>query len=94
MRWTQSTTFVKDPGDTVDYIMDFTPLLQSDSIDSATVTGTNITIASSSVSANVVTIFVSGGSSSTTATVKVVIVTTNATPRTYERSFKIQIKDL
>ena len=94
MRWTPTSTFIKDPADVIDYTLDFTPLLQSDAISTATVTATNATIDSSSVTLNVVTIFVSGGSAGQTATIKTTIVTTNSTPRTIERSFKIQIKDL
>ena len=94
MRWTPTSTFVKDPADVIDYTLDFTALLQTDTISTATVVGTNVTIDSSSVSGNIVTIFVSGGNNCSRATVKVTIVTTNATPRTIERSFKIHVKDL
>ncbi len=94
MRWTPTSTFVKDPADVIDYRLDFTSLLQTDTIDSATVTGTNVTIDSKSVAGNIVTIFVSGGTNCTEATVKTTIITTNVIPRTLERSFKINIKDL
>lgn len=81
----------KDPSDVFDYDMDFTQLLQSDGIASITVTGKNIDIDSSSFSGKVVTFFVSGGVDRNIATVTVKIVTTNATPRTYERSFGVRI---
>lgn len=94
MLWSPTLTLIKDPADVVDYVLDFKPLLQSDAISSITVAGTNITIDSSAFTGNVVTIFVSGGTNCTTGTVKTTIVTTNSTPRTYERSFDIDIKDL
>ena len=94
MKWTPLATFTKDPSDVMDIICDFGPFLKSDTINTATVTGTNITIDSNSVSGNVVTVFISGGSNCTTGTVKINIVTSNATPRTFERSFKVNIKNL
>ncbi len=94
MRWTPTLIFNKDPSDVIDYTLDFSSLLQSDAIASITVTGTNVTIDSSSFSGNVVTMFVSGGTKCVTGLVEVKIVTTNATPRTFERSFRILVKDL
>ncbi len=84
----------KDPIDIVDFEMDFTSLLQSDAISTATVTAKQVTIDSSSSLGKVVTFFVSGGEDGNTGTVTVKIVTTNATPRTFERSFKIEVIDL
>jgi len=83
----------KDPSDVFDYEMDWLQLLQADAIASITVTGDKITIDSSSFNGKVVTFFVSGGNSGNMATVTVKIVTTNATPRTFERSFKVEIKE-
>jgi len=83
----------KDPSDVFDYDMDFTQLLQSDGIASITVNGENITIDSSSFSGKVVTFFVSGGTDGNIGVVTVKIVTTNATPRTYERSFKVDVRE-
>jgi hypothetical protein len=83
----------KDPSDVFDYSMDFKQLLQSDTISTATVTATVVTIDSSSISGNVVTMFVSGGPAGQTGVVTVKIVTTNATPRTFERSFKIKVEE-
>ena len=94
MKWHRDLVVCKDPSDVVDYPLDFKQLLQSDTIDTATVTADNVTIDSTSVSGNVVTIFVSAGTNGATATVKVTIVTTNTTPRTFERSFKIKVEDL
>lgn len=93
MKWTKTLQVCKDPSDVLDYTLDYTSLLQSDGIASITVTGTNVTIDSSSFSGNVVTIFVSGGTNDNTGVVTTKIVTTNATPRTYERSFRIKIED-
>ena len=94
MKWHKNLIVCKDPADVVDYPMDFKQLLQSDTIDTATVTADNVTIDSTSVSGNIVTIFVSAGTHRTIATVTIKIVTTNATPRTFERSFKIKVEDL
>ena len=94
MKWTKDLTVEKDPADVVDYPMDFTQLLQSDTISTATVTADNVTIDSSAIVGNVVTAWVSGGTDCTIATVTVKIVTANATPRTFERSFKIKVRNL
>jgi hypothetical protein len=93
LKWHKDLTLCKDPADVVDYPLDFRQLLQADTISTATVTGEGVTIDSSSVSGNTVTVWVSGGSAGQTATVKTTIVTANATPRTFERSFKIKIED-
>jgi hypothetical protein len=94
MKWHKNLKVRKDPADVVDYTIDFNPLLKTDTISTATVVGTNITVDSSSVAGNVVTIFLSGGVNCTEATVTTTIVTTNATPRTYERSFTVEVVDL
>ena len=95
VKWHRDLIFegddAKDPADVVDYIIDFKPMLQADTISTVTAVGTSITIDSSSATGNVVTIFVSGGTDNTIAEIKLTIVTTNATPRTFERSFKIQV---
>jgi len=95
-RWYEGITFEKDPDDVVDYTMNFKGLLQADAIDTATATDANsvVTIDSTTVSGNNVTVFVSGGSAGSTAKVEVTIVTTNTTPRTFERSFLVRVKDL
>jgi ribosomal protein S28E/S33 len=92
MKWHKDLTLCKDPADVVDYTLDYKQLLQSDTIDTATVTSDEVTIDSSSVSGNVVTVFVSGGNEGAIAEVKTTIVTTNSTPRTFERTFKIRIE--
>jgi hypothetical protein len=94
MKWYEGIEVVVDPSDVRDYDFDFTQLLQADTISTATVTGENITIDSSSISGNVVTAFISGGSDCTTGTITVKIVTANATPRTFERSIKVKVRNL
>lgn len=93
MKWHKNIEFCKDPADVLDYILDYTQLLQSDGIASVTVTGENITIDSSSFSGKVVTIFISGGQDGNIGVVTTKIVTTNATPRTFERSFRIRVEE-
>lgn len=89
------TQVFKDPADIVDYELDFNALLEADSIASITsVVADNVTIGTFSFTGNIVTIFVSGGTAETTAIVTTTIVTTNSTPRTYERSFKIRVQEL
>ena len=83
----------KDPTDVFDYDMDWKQLLQSDTISTATVIGKEVTIDSSSVTGNVVTFFVSGGADGAIGDVTIKVVTTNATPRTFELSFKIKVQD-
>lgn len=92
MKWYRGLTVTKDPADVIEYPLNFKQLLQADTISTATVTGTNVTIDSSSVSGNTVTVWVSGGSAGTTGEVRVNIVTANATPRTFEKSFKIKVE--
>lgn len=93
MRWQPDLEFKKDPSDVIDFVLNFTPLLQGDTVNTATVSGENITV-DYSVSGNNVTIFVSGGVAGTVAKVKTTVVTSNATPRTFERSFKVRIENL
>lgn len=94
MKWHKDLIVCKDPADVIDYPLDFKQLLQADTISTATVTAVNVTIDSTSTSGNTVTIFVSGGNAGATATVTIKIVTANATPRTFERSFKIKVENL
>jgi hypothetical protein len=93
MRWTPTLEFKKDPVDVIDFILNFTPLLQGDTINTAVVAGENITIDSSSISGNKVTAFVSGGSDGGVGKVTTTIVTNNSTPRTFKRMFKVLIQD-
>lgn len=92
MKWHKNLIVTKDPSDVVDYVVSFVQLLQSDTIASITVTATQVTVDSSSFSGNVVTIFVSAGTAGNTGVIKTTIVTTNATPRTFERSFRVKVE--
>ena len=83
----------KDPGDVFDIACSFSGLLQSDTISTATVTATNATIDSSSVTGNVVTFFISGGTDCTLAEIKITIVTANVTARTFVRRVHMKIKN-
>lgn len=91
MKWFKGITKEKDPADVIDYQVDFGPLLQSDTISTKTVVGTGATIDSSSISGNIVTIWVSGGTHGCTAEVKTTIVTTGG--RTFERTFDIKVEN-
>ena len=90
MKWHKDLTFCQDPADVVDYVIDYSPLLQADAIASITVVGTSVTIDSSSYSGNVVTVWTSSVVRCELAEVKTTIVTSNSTPRTFERTFKIK----
>ena len=93
-RWNKDIIYEKDPSDVIDYVLNFGGLLKNDTIATATVTGENVTIDSSSVSGNIVTIYVSGGSAGSIGKVKTTIVTNNSTPRTIERTFRIKVENL
>ena len=93
MRWTPKLEFKKDPVDVIDFILNFTPLLQGDTINTATVDGENITIDSSSISGNKVTAFVSGGSDGGVGKITTTIVTNNSIPRTFKRMFRVVIEE-
>lgn len=83
----------KDPSDVFDYDMDWKQRLQTDTINTATVTGERVTIDSSSVSGNIVNFFISGGTDGTIGTVTIKVVTSNATPRTFELSFNVRVNE-
>jgi len=93
MRWTPKLEFRKDPADVIDFPLNFTPLLQGDTINTAVVEGENITIDSTTIVGNKVTVFVSGGSDGGVGKVTTTIVTNNSTPRTFKRMFKVIIVD-
>lgn len=96
MRWRENLTFVKDPDDVVDYVLNFRGLLGSDTISTVTATDPNsvLTLGTPTASDNTVTIFVSGGTAGRTGRVEITITTANATPRVFERSFFVQVRDL
>ena len=85
---------VKDPADVVDLVVDYTQYFKTDTITSIAVVGTNITIDSSAVASNIVTIFVSAGNAAETFSIansaKVKITVDSAT-RTLERTVPIRI---
>ena len=60
-----------DPSDIVDLVVNYAPYFKSDNITTITVTGTSITIDSSSETDNVLTIFLSTGIECSTAEVKI-----------------------
>ena len=93
-RWNKNLTFEKDPSDVIDFPVDFTQFLQTDTILSRTVTVEDVTLDSSTLSGNVVTCWISGGTAGTTGVVTINIVTNNAVPRTIERSFKVDVLNL
>lgn len=86
----------KDPADVVDLVVDYTQYFKTDAITTTTVTGTNLTIDSSSETDNIVTIFISGGTAtdvfnSTRRSARVIITTSSAT-RTLKRTIPIIIR--
>jgi len=78
-----------DPSDVVDLVVDYLPYFKSDTISTITVTGTNVTIDSSAVASNVVTIFVSSGIDGTNAEVKI---KTETSTRTLERTLFLPVE--
>ncbi len=93
-RWNRVLEYIKDPSDVVDYTLDFSSLLQTDTIDTASVSADGVTVGDPVVNGNKVTVFVSGGNASTSATVTTKITTTNATPRVFGRSLNIKMQEL
>lgn len=93
--WTNKLIFTKDPSDIVDFIMDWDTFLGLDTIDVVVISVTgNLTVVNDSKADNVVTVFISGGVAGAIETVAIKITTTNAVPRTFERSFRVKIEDL
>lgn len=90
-QWDRNLSFDKDPSDVLAFALDFTQFLQTDTISTKTVEGTNITVDSSTLSSNIVTIVVSAGTAGTQGIVKTTIVTSGG--RTFERSFRLDIED-
>jgi len=92
-RWEKELTFHKDTLDVMPIPSpSWRPIIGIDTISAATVTGTNITIDSSSFTDYQVTPVVSGGAEGSTGTVSITITTTSG--RTYNRSFKVKVGDL
>lgn len=81
----------KDPTDVIDIVVDYTQYFKTDTIDTITVTGTNITIDSSALSNNVVTIFISAGNNGTDGEIKLI---TSSPTRTIERTLIVKVENL
>jgi uncharacterized phiE125 gp8 family phage protein len=74
----------KEPTEVLDYTFDWTAALQeSETVDSFTVTGTNVTVASSAEAAGIVTVRLSGGTEGSSARVTCTIVTDSVPARTF-----------
>jgi hypothetical protein len=87
-------TIIKDPNAVLDYTVDFAAWLlpETDTISSATVTGTDVTIDSSAVvGGTAVTMWVSGGAVGTTGNAVVRI--TTAAGRIDDRTVYFKIKE-
>jgi len=93
-KWTKNLSYDQDPDDIIDYDFDFSGILGSDTIASKTVTGVNVTIDSSSITDNVVTVWTSAAIDGTAATVACKIVSANATPRTIERTITLNAANI
>jgi hypothetical protein len=88
--------FFKDPDAILDFLFDWSDWLNTgESIASHTITisGTGLTLDSSSENSGIVTAWLSGGTSGIVYSVTCNIVTDNATPRTDERTMKIRIQE-
>ena len=81
-----------DPSDVIDFTVDWRQELQEDSIASQVVTGVSL-VTSASFTGNVAKIFVSSCQDGVTGTVRSKNTTTNAQPRTFERTFSIKCEN-
>ena len=91
-KWYEGSKVIKDPSDVIDVKMDFGPILASDTISAATVSGTNITIDSTSTAGSAVTSFISGGFNGTEGELRFNISTTGG--RVFERTIIVDVKEL
>lgn len=97
-------TLKKDPGERLDYTIDFGAVLASAETISGTPTWsrapTGITIGTSSYAPTVssdgkrVTVWLESGTAGAEYTITVEIVTNNSPARTFQRSFKVMVEDL
>lgn len=89
-------TIDKDPGASLDYVMDWTDWLAvvSDTIASASATGTGVVVDSCTVmpGGKSVLLWVSGGAANTTGSVALQITTASAPPRIDERTLVFKLK--
>ena len=91
IRWRKNLTFIKDPDEVLDYRLDFEDWLDTDTINSETVTVEDgITLDSETNDTTTVTAWLSGGTVGETYTVTYQAVTEAG--RTVERSIKVRIK--
>ncbi len=83
----------KDSSDKVDYAVDFALKLRGDTITLSTVTATNnLVVSDVQTTGSYVVFWISGGDNGSTSRVDVKI--TSSTGRVFERSFKVEIKQL
>jgi hypothetical protein len=83
------TTFIKDPSAVLDYSFDWSAwLAEGETISTATITATGLTVSSQSILNGVVTFWLSGGIAGTGYSVSCLVVTSAG--RTDERTIKIE----
>lgn len=81
--------FYKDMSDVVDFLFEFAPFLQGDSVASYLITSNNVTIEADYYNENQVQVWVKSGVQGSMASVSVAM--TSAQGRTIERTFKLKI---
>jgi len=89
-------TFEKQPGDTQDYDISFVEWLDAlgdTAVSHTCAVETGITMLSSSLSAGVVKVWLSGGTSGTKYKVTASITTATATPRVKEAEIIVKVKE-
>ena len=92
VNWKRNITFTKDPDSVLDYIMDFSDWLDTDTITSHTVTvDSGITKDSSSNTTTTVTAWISGGTAGNTYDVTFRITTVGG--REIDRTIRIRIRE-
>lgn len=82
----------KDPSDVVDYVIDWTDVLASDTIATATYTAPGLTVNSSSNTSTTSTVWLAGGTAG--ATCEVTCRITTAGGRTFERTASLRVADM
>ena len=80
----------KDPADVIDVVVDYSQYFKTDPIVTFTVTGTNLTIDSSSETDNIITLFMSEGTNRTRAEVALKV---ESATRTLERTIIVLVED-
>ena len=80
----------KDPADVIDVVVDYSQYFKTDPITTFTVTGTNLTIDSSSETDNIITFFMSAGTNRTRAEVALKV---ESATRTLERTIIVLVED-